>query len=133
MSRGTQRINLVAVSEHGTIEVFIPRDFVGLVRHRTKHGRFLPSDEVTACSTTFSLERGKGQTFIGDWHSLDFSNSLDHMDSKGHDDGAIVASIERMTDEVDGVSTTGPDEWPADLLTIDSQFAKLKVSFIDEQ
>jgi len=133
MFRGTQRINIVAVSSHGAIEVFIPRDFVGLVRHYTKHGRFLPSDEVTARATTFSLENGEGQTFIGDWHSLDFSKASDVDKKKDRDDQAIVAAMEKMMYEAEGVSTAGSDDWPADMLTIDSAFAKLKVSFIDEQ
>jgi len=133
VSRGKQRINAVAVSAHGSIEVLIPRDFVGLVRHRTKHGRFMPSDEVMACSTTFSLEHGEGQTFIGDWRSLSFSGTSD-ADTKGQDGAVVVAAINNMTaDEAGGVLTTGPDDWPADLLTVDSTHSKLKVSFIDEQ
>lgn len=133
MSRDAQRLNIVAVSTHGTLEIFIPRDFVGLVRHRTKHGRFIPSDDVTACSTTFSFERGEGQTFIGDWRSVDFSNAPD-ADERDPDDSAIVAAMEKMSlDGAAGVSATGSDDWPADLLTIDSAFSKLKVSFIDEQ
>lgn len=124
------------MSPHGTVEVVIPRDFNGLVRHRTIHGSFAPSDAIVTQSTTFSVVKGVGRTFIGDWTLLDFSGVTGG--SQDGDNGAAMASaMERMTSEVsetDGTSvpSSGSDDWPADMLTIDSTHGKLNIRYNDE-
>lgn len=126
------------MSSHGAIEVRLPRDFNGLVRHRTKYGAYVPSNEIAAQSNTFSVEKGVGRTFIGDWNTLDFSRvpGIDQADS-GDDDATMASAVEQMMFQERGaegntVPSSGSDDWPADMLTIDSTHGRLRVKYTDE-
>jgi hypothetical protein len=73
MSRGKQRVSIKCQSHNGAIKVLLPRDFTGLVGYRTHNGNTLFSPAVKGCTTTFSLTRGVGKCFIGDWQHAEFS------------------------------------------------------------
>ena len=73
MSRGKQRVSIKCQSHNGAIKVLLPRDFTGLVGYRTHNGSTLFSPAVKGCTTTFSLTRGVGKCFIGDWQHAEFS------------------------------------------------------------
>jgi len=60
-------------SHNGAIKVLLPRDFTGLVGYRTHNGNTLFSPAVKGCTTTFSVTRGIGKCFIGDWQHAEFS------------------------------------------------------------
>ncbi|KAF8323282.1 hypothetical protein DL93DRAFT_674298 [Clavulina sp. PMI_390] len=116
-SRGKQRLNIVAVSTHGSVEVFLPRDFRGLVRHRTSYGSFTTSPAIDAQLNTFSMEKGVGTSFIGDWSTIDFSRwSADFVEGAN---GPYASS--------------GSDDWPVDMLTIDSTYGSMKIKYNNER
>ncbi|KAF8323280.1 hypothetical protein DL93DRAFT_666040 [Clavulina sp. PMI_390] len=71
-SRGSQRLNIVAVSTFDKVDVALPRDFRGLVRHRTLRGSYKPSSAIAANSNTLSMERGVGISFIASSGSDDW-------------------------------------------------------------
>jgi hypothetical protein len=63
-------------SHNGAIKVLLPRDFTGLVGYRTHNGSTLFSPAVKGCMTTFSVTRGVGKCFIGDWQHAEFSPQI---------------------------------------------------------
>lgn len=73
MSRGRQRVSIKCRSQNGAIKVLLPRDFTGLVGYRTHNGTTLFSPAVKAATTTFSVTRGVGKCFIGDWQHANFN------------------------------------------------------------
>ncbi|KAF8323281.1 hypothetical protein DL93DRAFT_672695 [Clavulina sp. PMI_390] len=111
-SRGAQRLNIVAVSGHETVEILLPRDFRGLVRHRTQWGSYKPSQAVASQSNTFSVEKGVGTSFIGNWSEIDFSRW--------------------KVDFADDNTSSGSDDWPADMLTVEATYENIKIKYNDE-
>ncbi|KAF8308226.1 hypothetical protein DL93DRAFT_1952241 [Clavulina sp. PMI_390] len=77
MSRGQQRVWIRCRSSNGAVKVLLPRDFNGLFAYRARNGTVNWSTGVNAAKTTFSLDRGVGKGFIGDWANanLDGLNS----------------------------------------------------------
>lgn len=76
MSRGKQRVSIKCQSHNGAIKVLLPRDFTGLVGYRTHNGNTLFSPAVKGCTTTFSVTRGVGKCFIGDWQHAEFNPQI---------------------------------------------------------
>lgn len=73
MSRGKQKVSIRCTTLNGSIKILLPRDYNGLLGYRTHNGSTLFSPAVKAEMTTFSVQRGVGKGFIGDWRGANFT------------------------------------------------------------
>jgi len=67
ISDSGQKFSLDCTTEHSSISVYLPRNFVGPVRTTTKHGSVVFSPGVLTQLTAFSDHKGEAVHFIGNW------------------------------------------------------------------
>ncbi|KAF8331676.1 uncharacterized protein EI90DRAFT_3123253 [Cantharellus anzutake] len=101
----SQPFHLNAYSKHGKVRVYIPRDFHGLVEHK---GKIIFSPSLLPKVTSFYNEKGKGNSFIGDWRTTSPNQpSMSAFNS--------------------------PSDWNGDHLELSSKHGTLYVHYIDEE
>jgi hypothetical protein len=73
----TAAVLLTGISKNGSVEVYLPRSFVGPFTLTTRNGSLKRSDAVTATSTLFYEANGTQRGFIGDHAATDWGADPD--------------------------------------------------------
>jgi hypothetical protein len=94
--------HLTAVSNHGSVTVYLPRSFQGLLKLSTIHGAIVLSDRLQEHTTTFNEVNSTRNCFVGDFS------------------GWVESEAE------------GQGEWNGDEVDLSAKHGRLKVSYVDE-
>lgn len=107
LSRSNQYFRLIAQSQNGAVNVYIPRDFEGPVSFTNEQphfGRTRFSELVQRRLTHLSREAKSGKAFIGSWDAA-------NQDADGE---------------------PGSEWWRGDELVLSSMYGQITVAFLDE-